>query len=859
MPLLQLFFWAVPIVALSSYCLLMLFFSISQKDKYIRTFMLVLAALILWTASSLFMKMQLYPGVLFWNRVMVVGMLTVPFLLYYFISRFKDSLNIFKIVFWGSLSIAAIIVNLLGYVIIDASVVTNVLTVNGQNFRSVEFVYSLGKMAIPVYVFIFSILIFILVESRVDVHNGNAAYERLALIKVGLIIMFIGALTDIIPALGKYPLDILASFINAILIVVAIYKYRLLELRFMATKGIVYSLFALLLTGMYLFVVLFVEKYIGNLYSNVMLYLIAFSALLVAVMFQQLYGFTSKMVDKMFYKAEYPRRQALRKFSLKISNNLDLNDMARELIEAVQLAIHAKQILVLIKHKEEECYYVYRTSSQVFKSDLKITFDNPIVKWLISHNAGLSREELYSLPFFKSMWEKEKRVINDLDVEIIIPMKSRNDLIGMLMLTRMENNIAYTLDDMDLLTYLGASTAVAFDNASLYSRAQSEALTDSLTKLYNHRYFCKALAEQVEKVGSAELSLLLIDLDLFKLFNDLYGHLEGDKALEKVASIMVRLVGQKGIVCRYGGEEFTIILPYHDSKRAFDMAEKIRIEIQRIFFNINDVTQRFLTVSIGVCTYPHAAPNAEELLNRADLAMYTAKNQGKNHTVIYTPTVFYPGKLYDAGNEVMAIEPNYTATIYALTAAIDAKDHYTFGHSQRVAKYATILASALNLDKSHVEIIREAALLHDVGKIGIPESILTKTGMLTDEEYDIVKRHVEMSLTIIKYLPSLNHTVPAVFGHHERWDGRGYPRGIKGENIPLTARCLAITDAFDAMTSDRPYRASLSVDSALIEIKNNIGFQFDPHIANIFIELVRNSTINVEHHQHNDQQELVRS
>jgi putative nucleotidyltransferase with HDIG domain len=320
---------------------------------------------------------------------------------------------------------------------------------------------------------------------------------------------------------------------------------------------------------------------------------------------------------------------------------------------------------------------------------------------------------------------------------------------------------------------------------------------------------------------------------------------------------MVRLVAQKGIVCRYGGEEFTILLPYHDSKKAFDLAERIRLEIQRTFFKMNDGTQRFLTASIGVCTYPHAAPNTEELLNRADLAMYTAKNQGKNQTVIYTPRDVSPGKLSDASGDDITIKPDYTATIYALTAAIDAKDHYTFGHSQRVAKYATILASALNLDKSHVEIIREAALLHDVGKIGIPESILTKTGMLTDEESDIVKRHVEMSLTIIKYLPSLTHTVPAVFGHHERWDGRGYPRGIKGENIPLTARCLAITDAFDAMTSDRPYRASLSVDSALIEIKNNIGFQFDPHMANIFIELVRNSTINVEHHQHNDQQELV--
>jgi HD-GYP domain-containing protein (c-di-GMP phosphodiesterase class II) len=118
--------------------------------------------------------------------------------------------------------------------------------------------------------------------------------------------------------------------------------------------------------------------------------------------------------------------------------------------------------------------------------------------------------------------------------------------------------------------------------------------------------------------------------------------------------------------------------------------------------------------------------------------------------------------------------------------------------------------------------------------------------MLTNEEFDIVKKHVEMSLTIIKYLPSLNHTVPAVFGHHERWDGKGYPRGIRGENIPFTARCLAITDAFDAITSNRPYRAGLSVEAALNEIVINIGSQFDPAIANVFVELVHNGTINVE-------------
>jgi diguanylate cyclase (GGDEF)-like protein len=564
-------------------------------------------------------------------------------------------------------------------------------------------------------------------------------------------------------------------------------------------------------------------------------------------MFQQLYKITNNLVDKMFYKAEYSRRQALRSFSDKMSNNLDLDDMAGELVEAIQLAMHARQVLVLIKSKNEECYDVYRTSSQMFKPDLQVSFGNPIVKWLINNNAGLSREELYCQPAFKSMWEKEKRVIHDLDIEVIIPMKSRNNLIGMLMLTRKENNTAYTLDDMDLLTYLGASTAVAFDNASLYAHAQSEALADSLTGLFNHRYFCKALTEQMEKIASGELSLLMIDLDLFKLFNDLYGHLEGDKALEMVASIMVRLVGQKGIVCRYGGEEFTILLPYHDSKKAFDMAEKIRLEIQRTFFNLTDVTQRFLTASIGVCTYPQAAPNAEELLKRADLAVYTAKNQGKNQTVIYTPRTASSGELCTVGSEAKIFKPAYTTTIYALTAAIDAKDHYTFGHSQRVAEYATVLASALDLDKSYIESIREAALLHDVGKIGIPENILTKAGKLTDEEYEIVKKHVEMSLAIIKHLPSLNYTVPAVLGHHERWDGRGYPRGIMGENIPLAARCLAIIDAFDAMTSNRPYRTALSVESALNEIKNNIGYQFDPKLANLFIELVRKGTIDVEH------------
>lgn len=845
MPLLQVFFTAVPIVALITYCLLFLFIALSQKDKYIKTFMMVLIPLIIWTTSAVFMLIQLYPGVLFWNKIMIAGTFAVPILLYYFVSVFTDTVRIFNITLWGITTSIAIILALMGLVVSSADAVSNVVSIGNYEFHTVQFLYTLGPMASPAYIYMFIIIAAILIKSRNCIHNGNITFGRINPIIIGISLMFIGSLTNVFQSLGKYPIDILACFINAIFIVIAIYKYRMLELRFMVTKGIIYSLFAVIITGIYVYCVFFIEQHTGNTYGNMIPYFTIFTSLAVALVFQPLYRVTNKLVDKMFYKAEYTQRIALRNFSSVISNNLDLNSITSELIEAVQLAIRANQVFLMTKTEDEDYFHVLKSSSQVFKPDLRITVDNPIVYWFTSNHRSLARSELYSSPYFKSMWEKEKREIHDLGIEVIVPIMSRSEVIGMMMLTKKHNNTAYTLDDLDLLSYLGASTAVAFDNARLFTRSQNEALTDSLTKLHNHRYFFKSLNEQMASISSSELSLLMIDLDLFKLFNDLYGHVEGDKALEMVASILVRNVGQKGIVCRYGGEEFTVLLPYHDTKMAFDVAEKIRLDIERSFFNINDVTQRFLTASIGVCTYPHAAPNAEELLKRADLAMYTAKNSGKNQTVIYTPEVVSIEAVYPTDDRT-STKPTFAATIYALTAAIDAKDHYTFGHSQKVAQYATSLASKLALDKSHIEIIKEAGLLHDIGKIGIPETILTKTGRLTNEEFEVVKQHVEMSITIIKHLPSMNHVIPAVIGHHERWDGKGYPRGLKGENIPLAARCLAITDAFDAMTSNRPYRSSLSINAALNEIEKNMGTQFDPLIANIFIKLVRDGSIQVD-------------
>ncbi|MBR5590105.1 MAG: HD domain-containing protein, partial [Anaerotignum sp.] len=240
--------------------------------------------------------------------------------------------------------------------------------------------------------------------------------------------------------------------------------------------------------------------------------------------------------------------------------------------------------------------------------------------------------------------------------------------------------------------------------------------------------------------------------------------------------------------------------------------------------------------------------NMKQLLDNADMALYQAKHSGKNKVMIYSI-----GEVEEAHTNQMdggtgyreGIYSEYASTIYALTAAIDTKDHYTFSHSKNVADYATKLATAYGLNKESVAIIEEAALLHDIGKIGIPEHILNKPGRLSAEEYEVMKQHVENSIGIIRHLPSLDYVIPAVIGHHERWDGRGYPRRISGEDIPLSARILCIADSFDAMVSKRSYKDAYDTEHALNVVRSEVGRQFDPQLAELFITLVENGTIQV--------------
>ena len=281
------------------------------------------------------------------------------------------------------------------------------------------------------------------------------------------------------------------------------------------------------------------------------------------------------------------------------------------------------------------------------------------------------------------------------------------------------------------------------------------------------------------------------------------------------------------------------------------MAREIQERVREI--NLAPERRRLkpLSVSIGICSAPYAASSAKELMDNADLAVYNAKQGGKDQTVVFRGASDYmPQQLAERTDAIVdRIERgegefrSALSMISALTAAIDAKDHYTYAHSKNVARYAATLAVATGLNDDQVRTIYAAGLLHDIGKISIPENILKKTGKLDGEEYRLIQDHVNNSIEMIRHLPEMDYLVPAVLGHHERWDGKGYPRGIAGEEIPVSARCLAIADVFDAMTTDRPYRKGLSVEYAMDELERGAGTQFDPQLTMTFVQLIRSRSI----------------
>jgi diguanylate cyclase (GGDEF)-like protein/putative nucleotidyltransferase with HDIG domain len=414
-----------------------------------------------------------------------------------------------------------------------------------------------------------------------------------------------------------------------------------------------------------------------------------------------------------------------------------------------------------------------------------------------------------------------------------LPLSVTDRTIGSLILASREPNV-YNHRQIRLLEKVALQIAAPIENAQLYARLEQKSRIDELTGLFNRRHFEERLKEELARHSryADVFSVFMIDLDNFKAYNDVYGHPAGDILLGHIGRIIKGSVRNVDQAFRYGGDEFVVILPQTARDAAYVVAERVLRQIAE------EMEKRAIavTASIGLASYPADGMLSGELVDMADTALYHAKRTGGNR--IFLSSKILP-KLPDAGGiPGIGASPSSLSEVYDIASAVEAKDPYTYGHSKKVNIYAVALAEKIGLSPDEVSVLSAAALLHDIGKVGIPDRVLNKKGKLTKEDWEAIKAHPKLGANIIGNIPKLTAAVNSILYHHERWDGSGYPEGLKGPEIPIEARILAIADSFEAMTSARPYRPALSLEEVITELRQGAGLQFDPELVQAFIDII---------------------
>ncbi len=378
----------------------------------------------------------------------------------------------------------------------------------------------------------------------------------------------------------------------------------------------------------------------------------------------------------------------------------------------------------------------------------------------------------------------------------------------------------------------------------LYSEVRDLSTKDPLTMINNRRGFFEAVDHRLLTIRHFDLdyTVLMIDMDNFKSVNDRYGHMVGDEVIKSVAQKIQTKIREKDVLGRFGGEEFVVFLMDITHESAFMLAEKMRRDIASEFHIINGLQIR-VTISIGISHSKGSNYPFDRLLTEADQAVYAAKDLGRNKVILWTGNLEQMPKgrkIFRNARSNRLNQPGNIVdqTLQGLLHMLYLRDYETEAHTLRVSTLALELASNIGVPDDEHARIRIGALLHDIGKIAIPDKILFKPGKLSTAEWEIMQQHPQYAYDLMSPISYFQHTLDIPFCHHEHWDGTGYPRGLKQEEIPLTARIFTIVDVWDALSSDRPYRAAMKQNDVKDYLLSQTGLLFDPHLVPVFLDSV---------------------
>lgn len=795
----------IPVVTMCCYLFLFFAFLNARRSKAVHFFQSIVLSCLIWTVGSVLMRMDLQPGNNFWFHVSMLGVLLLPIAIYGFLFCMLDIKRYNMLGIWALLTIAGVIMNsFFGIVLAAPSAIS-------ENGEKVAYVYKAGAGIYVLILIEVVMLVYVTILAHKKINGDKALRNKLLPLLIGTLGILFGNLIQFINE-STIPCDKLGGVVMAICMTYVMYTQYMFDWSFRLKIGTVY---------MMAFILVFAPVYVLYTYVKKLEWVpegaegnfVLISVMLIMWGIFVFWG-AFKSAEHMMERRRQANFGLVREFQKNTASVFSREEIYGQIVVAIEKLIIDAEVYIFEKDPTSERGYSIVKQG----TDAK----------------GLNAAEQYELVLRVST-PQAANTTQDMEISELSLIEFDDEVQGFIWLKMLNETKMNYIED-ECFHQIAAYASVCLKNASVYQEVYNLSIHDELTGLYNRAYF-KDFIQKYWKADKTQ-SLIYMDIDDFKLFNELYGEICGDAILHWCGLKMREVIGDQGATFRIGANEFAIFTRIADKDKLRILALQIQKRVAAPSEDKPKVIQP-ITLSIGIVSYPEAASTAEEQLQQAKKALFFAKRNGKNRIEIYESAV----ATQDADEIEEKAYEQVAPTIYALTAAIDAKDSYTFEHSCHVSADAVVLATAIGLNSNEIRIVKEAGLLHDIGKIGIPETILKKQGKLTDEEYEIMKTHVTNSIEMIHHLPNMDYVIPAVLTHHERYDGRGYPRGLEGEGIPLLGRILAVCDSYDAITSKRIYKDALSKEYAIAELERNKGTQFDPYLADTFIRLVKEGKI----------------
>ena len=732
-----------------------------------------------------------------------------------------------------------------GFLAIIVNQFTNLVT-PFANMVDGELVYTMTSWvavaAGPSYIIVLLCLFRLVQSARISQDENQVT--RFNLFSLAILFVLVGGSINF-TELGKYPLDILSNAIAAGIFAYAILFHQLLDIKVVVRKSILYFVPTIIIGAAY-FLIIAIALQVFHGSSNAQLFSISLLvSILAALIFQPFRDSLQNWIDRYFFRDRYNAVRMIQRVSEAASSVIDLDELVRMIVTEITQTFHIDKASLFLKEKNRRNYLLAYQTGTHLPPRISIASDHPLIAWLSIHDHVVNQRDLDTNPNFRSVWGQEKETIKALDANIYVPLIAKGELLGFLSMGPKLSEQLYSSEDKQILLTLSHQVAVAIQNAQLYTTAQQE--------LIQRREAEKRLQLQLKRLSALQNINIAITTNI-DLQIPLYLLLEQvtDQLGVDAADVLLTDEENQQLFFVAGRGFKTDALKYTKLHIGEGLAGRAA-EIMDVVY-INDLSeektllrQSPLLEGEGFVAY-YGAPliskgkvqGVLELFHRSPL---NPDDEWENflHTLTSETAIAVDNALMfrDLEKSNLDLAVAYETTLEGWARTLELRDRETQGHSQRVLDLTLRLARKLGFTDEELVHVQRGALLHDIGKIGVPDNILLKEGPLTDAEWEIMRKHPTYAYEMLVTIPFLRKALDIPYCHHEKWDGSGYPRGLKGEEIPLSARIFAIVDVWDALRSDRPYRLAWTDEKTLDYIQSQSGSHFDPMVVDAFMEILQ--------------------